>query len=56
MKGTGGPNGVRVWWPAGLGDLTPAERVEALERGWWRDGDYVVTREGERIPAEEWSE
>jgi hypothetical protein len=33
-----------------LQDLSPADRVAALERGWWRDGDsYIVTRAGERL-------
>lgn len=45
----GGPNGTGVWWPAGLERLTPRERADALERGWWADGDHIVTRQGERL-------
>ncbi len=33
--GNGGPNGARVYWPIGLAELSPAERAEALARGWW---------------------
>lgn len=33
--GVGGFTGYRIWWPAGLESMTPAERAEALERGWW---------------------
>jgi hypothetical protein len=57
-RGFGGPrgggNGVAVWWPAGLEALTPAERAAALERGYWPDGDHIITRDGRRLhrPAE----
>lgn len=47
--GCGGPNGNRVWWPAGLESLTPAERVAALERGSWADGDHVIFADGRRL-------
>jgi hypothetical protein len=54
VYGNGGPNGARVWWPAGLGELAPADRVAALARGWWDDGDHVVFADGRREyrPAE----
>lgn len=48
---SGGPHGARVYWPAGLEQLAPAERAAVLERGWWRDGDEIVTRDGRRLPA-----
>lgn len=48
MIGNGGPNGCRVWWPAGLDELPPAERAAAITRGWWFDGDAIVTIEGRR--------
>ncbi len=47
--GNGGPNGARVLWPAGLEALTPAERVAALARGYWPDGDHIITRDGRRL-------
>lgn len=47
--GSGGPNGSRVFWPAGLEELSPAARVEALERGHWPDGDHIITRDGRRL-------
>jgi hypothetical protein len=47
--GGGGPHGSRVYWPAGLAELTPAERADALKRGWWTDGDHIVTRDGQRL-------
>jgi hypothetical protein len=40
---------VRVWWPAGLGELPPAERVAALARGYWPDGDHVIFADGRRL-------
>lgn len=43
----------RCYWPAGLAELSPAERAAALERGWWRDGDHIVTREGQRFLVDE---
>lgn len=51
IYGNGGPNGARVFWPAGLEIMSPGERVEALRRGHWPDGDtgYIVTRDGRRI-------
>lgn len=48
-RGSGGPNGDRVWWPAGLAEMTPAERVHALAHGWWYDGSEIVTRDGRRL-------
>jgi len=53
VKGAGGPNGERVYWPAGFERMTPAERVKALEVGWWLDGDAIVTRNGERLPLDD---
>jgi hypothetical protein len=47
--GSGGPNGARVFWPAGLEQLRPAERAAALQRGYWPDGDHIVTRDGRRL-------
>jgi hypothetical protein len=49
VYGNGGPNGMRVWWPVGLADLNPAARAAALERGYWPDGDHIITRDGRRI-------
>ena len=48
-RGSGGPNGDRVWWPAGLCEMTPSERVHALAHGWWYDGADIVTRDGRRL-------
>lgn len=48
-RGSGGPNGDRVWWPAGLAEMTPSERVNALAHGWWYDGLDIVTRDGRRL-------
>jgi hypothetical protein len=47
--GSGGPHGSRVYWPAGLAELEPADRAAALQRGWWHDGEHVVTRDGRRM-------
>lgn len=47
--GNGGPNGARVFWPAGLESLSPAGRVRALERGHWPDGDHIITSDGRRL-------
>lgn len=38
--------GYRVWWPAGLAELSPTERAKALKRGWWHDGDRIIHRDG----------
>lgn len=43
--------GYRNWWPAGLSDLTPAGRAKALKLGRWPDGEYVITRDGDRRHA-----
>lgn len=48
-RGSGGPNGDRVWWPAGLEHASPSERVTALDRGYWFDGPDLVTRDGRRL-------
>jgi hypothetical protein len=53
VKGYGYPHGERVWWPAGLERMTPAERIAALDAGWWLDDDAIVTRKGERLPLED---
>ena len=42
-------SGDRCYWPAGLEGLTAAERVAALKRGHWPDGDeHIVTRDARR--------
>ena len=48
---SGGPNGAAVWWPAGLERMTATERVEALARGWWPEGDgkHIITRDGRKL-------
>ncbi len=45
----GGPHGARVYWPAGLAELTPAGRARALELGRWPDGRHVIFADGRRL-------
>lgn len=47
---SGGPHGARVWWPAGLQEMTPRERVDALERGYWLHEGRIVHRDGWTLP------
>ena len=44
-------NDQATWWPAGMEKMTPRERVEALERGWWRDGKYIIYKDGRRVKS-----
>lgn len=39
-------HGHGLYWPAGLNELHPSERVRALERGYWEDGDNLIHRDG----------